>query len=109
MQRSELGLGCLAPMASPNPYEASFVKRQITRMSGLLLFFRFPGPGRVPDARGVTTPDDTGRNPPCAGAAASGLCRGRYAHADTACLHSITWGHSPRLSVLAASSRLRSL
>ena len=30
-----------------NPYEASFVKRQTTPMSGLLLFFRFAGPGAV--------------------------------------------------------------
>src|SRR5215475_11759748 len=78
-------------------------------LSGFCFFFRFPGPGMVPDARGVTTPDGTGRNPLCAGVAAFGLCRGRYAHADTACLNSIAWGHNPRLAVLAAASRLRSL
>src|SRR5262245_60910412 len=71
-------------------------------LSGFCFFFRFPGPGMVPDARGITTPDGTGRNPPCAGVAAFGLCRGRYAHADTACLNSIAWGHNPRLSLLAA-------
>ena len=36
------------PSTTPsNPYEASFVKRQTTPMSGLLLFFRFAGPGAV--------------------------------------------------------------
>src|SRR5262245_32893823 len=35
------------PESAPNPYEASFVKRQTTPMSGLVLFSRFAGPGAV--------------------------------------------------------------
>jgi len=50
----------------------------------------------VPDAKGGTTPDGTGRNHPCSCAEASGLYFCRHDHTDTVSDHRGTLRHNPR-------------